>query len=274
MNIIYALNSDNNTKTEIYTAVFLHEIIHILGFMEDIFKNFPNYNNIFVEKNIQRFQSVNKGQLIVKISEIVKLAQDYFGDKNIEGLELEKLNDIEDVGYSHWEGRLLLGDIMTSDLYFQDIVISDFTLVLLEKTGWYKIDKYTGGLMRFGKNKGKYFFEKDCLQEDTNNIKSLFNNEFCSQPYGTCSSGRLSKGICNTTINYRITEGFVRNGISHSFNGERFIDFCPVSSSKIYDEKIIISKCNLENKKYFSLIFNKTNIDYNTLSNKDLMQNF
>ena len=269
-NIIYNSNADNNTKTEIYTAVFLHEIIHILGFMENIFKTFSNYGNIFSEKIIQRFSNENKKQLIVKSTKIKKLAQDYYGYNNIEGLELENLNDIEGIGYSHWDGRILLGDIMTSELYFQDVTISDFTLALLEETGWYKIDKYTGGLMRFGKNKGYLFFEKDCLQLDTSSNKLLFNNEFCTQPYGSCSSGRLSKGICNTTINYRIRNGYDRNGISNSFNGEGFIDFCPVSSSKIYDEKIIIATCNFENKKYFSLLFNETNSDSNSLSTKFL----
>ena len=269
-NIVYASKTDNSTLPDIYTAVFLHQIIHILGFMENIFKQFPNYNNIFLERDIQRFGNVKKRQLIVKSPKIIKLAKEYFGYNDIEGLELEKENDIENIGYSHWEGRTLLGDIMTSNIYFQDIVISDFTLALLEETGWYKIDKYTGGLMRFGKNKGKSFLEQDCLKIDNNIIKSNFNNEFCSQPYGSCSSGRLSKGICNTTMNYRISEGYGRNGISDSFNGEKYIDFCPVSSSIIYNEQIIISKCNSENKNYFSLLLKKNNIDYDTLSNKFL----
>ena len=42
---------------------------------------------------------------------------------------------------------------MTSELYFGDQVISEFTLYLLEDLNFYKTNKYTGGLMRFGKNR-------------------------------------------------------------------------------------------------------------------------
>ena len=34
------------------------------------------------------------------------------------------------------------------------MAISEITLALLEDSGWYKANYYTGGLMRFGKNKG------------------------------------------------------------------------------------------------------------------------
>lgn len=265
-NIIYALKEDNEIKTEIYTAIFLHEIIHILGFMENHFHYFPDYENLFINQNIQRPNNIIKEKKIYKSQKIRELAKKYFGD-DIQGLELENTNDMEDIGYSHWEGRILLGDIMTSNIYFQDLVISDFTLTLLEETGWYKIDKFTGGLMRFGKHKGLSFFQDDCLIND-NIIKPNFNNEFCSQPYGTCSSGRLSKGICNTTTNYRIIPEYERNGISNSLNGEKFIDFCPVSSSMIYDDKMLISKCNSENKKYYSLLFD--NVNFESISNSNI----
>jgi hypothetical protein len=187
--------------------------------MENQFQYFPNNRNIFIERTIQRPTNIIRKQIIYKSQRILELARGYFGNNiNIEGLELGNTTDSEELGNSHWEGRFLLGDIMTTNLYFQDQVISDFTLALLEDTGWYKINKYTGGLMRFGKNKGKSFFEDDCLQKVSDKITPRFSNEFCSQPYGTCSSGRLSKGICNTTINYAISEEYKRNGISDSLN--------------------------------------------------------
>ncbi len=46
--------------------------------------------------------------------------------------------------------------------------ISEFTLALVEESGWYKANYYTGGLMRFGKNKGCAFIEKNCLSLDYN----------------------------------------------------------------------------------------------------------
>ena len=61
---------------------------------------------------------------------------------------------------SHWEQRILLGDYMGAVIYQEEMVISEITLALLEDSGWYKINYYTGGLMRFGKNKGCDFMKK------------------------------------------------------------------------------------------------------------------
>ena len=69
--------------------------------------------------------------------------------------------------------------------YVQEQVISEFTLALLEDTGFYEVNYYTGGLMRFGKNAGCEFFTQDC-NEPLENVapnkntqkKSIFKNEF------------------------------------------------------------------------------------------------
>ena len=43
---------------------------------------------------------------------------------------------------------------------YPDVAISDITLAVLEDTGYYKVNYYTGGLFRFGKNQGCAFFSK------------------------------------------------------------------------------------------------------------------
>ena len=265
-NIYYANNTDNTTKTNIYTSIMLHEMFHILGFMDQLFLTFKQKENIFGYEHEKRL-NLQTNKKVVRSENIINLAKKYFGDNNIQYLELEINDDIEGLNNSHWEGRILLGDIMTSNMYLQEQVISDFTLALLEESGWYKINHYTGGLMRFGKNKTKSFLDNDCFE----NGKPLFNNEFCYQPYGTCSSGRLSKGFCNTTINNRIDSIYNRKGISNTLNGEKNVEYCPTSSSKFSDDEFLISNCKFENKNYYSLLFNSnTNFDYNILSDKFL----
>jgi hypothetical protein len=39
---------------------------------------------------------------------------------------------------------------MTAFSYVQEQVISEFTLSLLKDIGFYEVNNYTGGLMRFG----------------------------------------------------------------------------------------------------------------------------
>ena len=49
--------------------------------------------------------------------------------------------------------------------YFYDMepVISEFTLALFEDLEFYKVNYYTGGLMRYGKNNGNDFLNKKCI---------------------------------------------------------------------------------------------------------------
>ena len=46
---------------------------------------------------------------------------------------------------------------MSSEPYYVDQVISQFTLYLLDDLTFYKTNKYTGDLMKFGKNRGCNF---------------------------------------------------------------------------------------------------------------------
>ena len=83
--------------------------------------------------------------------------------------------------------------------YTEEQVISEFTLALLEDSGYYKANYYTGGLMRFGKNKGCAFLEEQCVDKSTHEINPFFSNEFFDDISGgktieaSCSSGRQSR---------------------------------------------------------------------------------
>jgi hypothetical protein len=96
----------------------------------------------------------------------MNFAKKYFNcsKDDFDGIELEekKVKDICDDDLIHWDSRILLGDYMNAFEYVQEQVISEFTLALLEDTGFYEVNYYTGGLMRFGKNAGCEFFTLDC----------------------------------------------------------------------------------------------------------------
>ena len=50
---------------------------------------------------------------------------------------------------SDWEQRIILGEYMGAAIYQEEMAVSEFTLALLEDSGWYKANYYSGGLMRF-----------------------------------------------------------------------------------------------------------------------------
>ena len=161
--------------------IFLHEIIHILAFHPYFFRNLNlgdyNYYN---EPYKYYLNSYN----------VLEQARKHYDCTSLERLYLE--NQEKNSGWSsHWESRYMLGDIMIST-DFQEKVISDITLALFEDTGFYKVNYYTGGLFKFGKNKGCDFLNKRCIINEYSQF-----NEFCekeSEP--KCSYSRSIKSSC------------------------------------------------------------------------------
>ena len=200
----------------------IHHIFHILGFSYDSFKYFPNG-----EKNVFRtgtdIHGLTRNYII--IPEVLNFAKKYFGcqdnNKINQGIPLE--NQEENNGIAHWESRVLLGEIMSSYSYTLELIISEFTLILLESSGWYEIKKYTGGLMRFGKNKGCDFLTDDCTKNYKNEFYDL---DFLGASFPVCSSGRLSKG--NIIFDSKAVSPYLRyegsyGGIAH------LVDYCLIS---------------------------------------------
>ena len=230
-NYEYELPGDNDYKEELLTILFLHQFTHLLGFDITILKSQSLVEEKLVKSRIKE-NYINK--YVVKSNNVIKKAKDYYNCQNLEYLELRKEVEIDNLIDSHWESRLLLGDYMSSDIYYPEQVISEITLALLEDLGWYEINYYTGGLMRFGKNKGCDFIENDCI--NVLNISYAFPNfynEFCSSDsFGTCSSGRQSRGYCyNKEIYENIQDkalDYIRNGLNRGY-GKDFIEYCPIT---------------------------------------------
>jgi hypothetical protein len=238
---------DYNHREYLLTVIFMHEIIHFLGFDSEILNKKGLIRQKAVESRIKKNVSY---KFIVINQEVLNFAEKYFGE-TITEIEFNEKSNSEDLSESHWEGRLLLGDIMTLDLYYPEVVISEFTLKLLEQLGWYEINYYTGGLMKFGKGQKKAFIDNDCI--DIINDKVLFPKEFCSESFGTCSFGRQSRAYCGNgeTIPVSDIYEYTRNSYTKGY-GLEMVEYCPVSISIPAGIKnyYYIGSCNNGNKKY------------------------
>ena len=188
LSLISSSMNENSLKNIKY--LIFHELTHILGFLYDLFQYFPGgLNNTVLRETDSR--GINRAYIITQ--KVVALAKKYYNCTDIKGLELEDQDQGKDFSSSHWEARILLGEYMNSEIYKPEMVISDFTLALLEDSGWYQVNYYTGGLMRFGKNRGCQFLNNDCC--DGSGV-TKFKNEFFDYEDNnnpSCSSGRLSR---------------------------------------------------------------------------------
>ena len=208
----------------------LHLFTHLLGFHINTANALLNEYEEFVEYD----ETLSKYHIIS--NKVKEYAQKYFGDTNINEIEILK----DEYGNLHWPSRILLGEYMTQyDDYPEEFTISRFTLGFLEDLGHYKvIDKYTGGLMRYGKNKGKDFLEKKCANEGV-----FFRNEFYYPPSDSiayellniddpsCSSGRQSKTVYRL---YQYESSIPSKYDYYSDNligGFIYADYCPVAQS-------------------------------------------
>ena len=253
----YDIYSKNNENNNIYYAksLLLHQFIHILGFLYQTFHSFPmGIDNVIIHTDSDQRSRMPRNY--IKTPKVMEFAKKYYGCQDIIGVDLE---DQDGGTNSHWEARILLGEIMNCDFYSLEQVISEFTLALLEDSEWYKVNYFTGGLMRYGKNKGCSFLTGDCP------IISKYKNEFFNieEEKSSCSSGRQSRGYSKTKeISSEDIENYIR---SYYYKGYYiYADYCFVFVSKSEEEinDFYIGNCNKGNGNYGTSIRYSNNRPY------------
>ena len=230
--ILY-LNSKLNfgvKNTNLYMKnLLLHEISHILGFHPYFF-------------TVLEMSSVEGSMSYITSKKVRDKAREHFGCTTLSGIPLENQGGEGSVG-SHWESRHMLGDYMISTDYPEQ-AISDITLALFEDTGFYKVNYYSGGLFKFGKNKGCSFINKKCV---INEVPSF--DEFCvNKDEPKCGSSRTVKSRCYITEYSNIPSQY-QYFSDKSLGGFFAADYCPVpllyeSSNDYYPNHCQVGKKN------------------------------
>ena len=206
--------------------IFVHEFTHLLGFAKFSFKRLFNNNQIFT-----RLDKNGNNRTYINTTKVIEVAKKYYNCSHVEGIQLEDYGGSGTEG-SHWEARLLYGEYMTGSIFHVDYTISEFTLALLEDLGNFKANYYTGGLMRFGKNKGCGFINDNCIDE---NLETKYKNEFFTSIYyassidPSCASGRQGKAY--NYLNFDPTVPSYYDYLKEQFIGLPIAEFCPVSRS-------------------------------------------
>ena len=205
-----SLNFDS-TNTDLYMKnLLLHEISHILAFSPSLFSKF-NMN-----------KTIGSTSYIVSENVLAK-AKEHFGCDSLVGVPMENQGGKGSAG-SHWESRYMLGDYMIS-IDYPDMAISDITLALFEDTGLYKVNYYSGGLFKFGKNKGCDFMEKKCME----NQKATFKEEFCEVPSEPrCGSSKTIKSSCYIVDYYSNLPRSYQYFSDPKKGGFQAANYCPV----------------------------------------------
>ena len=253
ININRETDYTKNNSLRYFEGIIIHELTHVLGFMRFFFEKY--FHNYFTKKDKYGIK-----RAYINSTRVVDVAKKYFNCNEVDGVELENIEGDLSSG-SHWGARILNGEYMTSFISSQDTAISEFTLALLEDSGYYKANYYTGGLMQFGKNKGCEFLFSKCV--NNNNINQKFSNEFFDEVKdeifnldSSCSSGRQSRGY-HGFIYYEDDIPNEYQYFSKKYGGLDVADYCPVTVDYYEEQKNIyyIGHCSeIGGKNYGSVI--------------------
>jgi len=212
------LSFDKQNTKEYMKSLLLHEMTHILVFSPNLMKD------LGLTTTSNSITYVNSNNVVIK-------ARQHFNCATITGVPLENQGGQGSAG-SHWEARHMLGDYMISTNYI-DNVISDITIALFEDSGLYEVEYYSGGLFKFGKNKGCSFLNNKCISNGR-----AISDEFCVnslQPM--CTQSRTAKGFC-AIYQYSSVPSSYQYFSNPRYGGFLPVNYCPVanagSSESIY----------------------------------------
>lgn len=118
-----------------------------------------NFNISTLNYYIENFSENTR--ISIKTPKVVEFAKQHYSCNNIDSVELEHFGGLGSA-FSHWSKRILNTEFMIADSYGENY-ISNFTLALMEDSGWYKIDYSKAEVIPWGLKKGCGFLEEKCI---------------------------------------------------------------------------------------------------------------
>lgn len=236
INIKYTNITGKQLESFAYTV--LHEVHHILIMSPDLFKNFYQVTASPTRSVTVQSRNGTTTQLLVVTPSVVSFGKSHFGCSSFPGVPLENQGGSGSAG-THWEKIFLGNEIMTSQMTGKP-VYSQFTLGLMQDSGWYNVDMTKAEPLQWGKGKGCNFYDYSC---------STQYPEYCSRPttgvistYYYCSEDFTSKLYCLQTD---FTDNcYIKEYMSNYMCNEANPDFAQTSLYEVQGQK---SRCFVTN---------------------------
>ena len=195
INTKYMLPSVNNPIVhEKNTYLLMHELTHSFGFSGSLFKYYLDSNGKTRKNHIKTVTLLGKKRTVLDIPELTTKLRKHFGCSSLEGAYLEN-NGGSGTASSHFERRHFMNEYMTSGVMFQQR-ISEFTLGVLEGSGWYAPNYDYAEPFYFGQGQGCNFLKQSCT------ASSFKFQEFCKvSSKRACTAAGRGGGVCMSDPN-------------------------------------------------------------------------
>lgn len=193
-------------------GVAVHELAHILGLSDDLFKYFrdsktgdPLTPRPFDTREVscvdgskrqlqmastktieQRIGTNNNGEFVyfdLVTPSVTAMARNQFGCQELKGARLENQpTNRKSCTGAHWDERLFYTELLSPVISaVESSLLSPLTIALMEDTGWYQVN-YTSIFLQnspYGFGAGCPFVYDDCIDKESDRVPENFKPYFC-----------------------------------------------------------------------------------------------
>ena len=208
------LDPSHNNDDLIRTAV--HEISHALGFSSNFF---AADNRTLTIAGVRGKPSVT----VIQTENVKAAAREYFGCSTIPGIEIEDEGGPGSKG-SHWDRRILLNELMTSQ---GGNVRSVFTLAYFKDLGYYDANYSMAEDLVVGKGLGCSFIDDKCnTAGGGSGVAWCFDAPVATTKH--CTANNKAIGVCNSqTYTTTTLASYFQYFSSPYVGGAQYADMCP-----------------------------------------------
>lgn len=208
-------------------ATMVHEVGHVLIMSSGLWDQFRNSTGSIIPKSDVVTTNANDGKDYIISPKVKEVAQDHFGCSSLIGAPLED-------GSSHWDEKYLHSETMTPTIWSAQQYFSEFTMALMEDSGWYYVDYDIAEPFVWGRDVGCDFYDVDCV----NSTSQTANHEpfFChSSSDDGCNADYSSPGYCGFFTGLTIPAQFQYYS-DVTAGGYAAADYCSFRSPYTYND--------------------------------------
>jgi len=166
----------------------MHEVVHALGFSTSLYSHWLTSSGRTMTGHITSATLDGSTAKVINAEPLTSKLRAHFGCSSLRGAYMENSGSSGTAG-SHFERRQFAYEAMTSGLIIQ-MQFSEFTLALLESTGWYVPDYSYADPYHWGQGQGCSFLTGAC--------SSSKYSEFCSSSARACADTGRGGRSCST----------------------------------------------------------------------------
>jgi len=168
------------------TYLLMHEMIHTLGFSKSLYPYFIDATGTTLKGHIKTANIAGSTHTVIDVASLTQKLRDFHGCSSIPGAIMENGDD------SHWDKKFYLYETMQSGT-ISGKRISEYSLGLLEASGWYAIDYSNAEPYFYGQGQGCNFINGACSSSKAEFEEFCVGNNrgcnFVGNTGASCSSG-------------------------------------------------------------------------------------